>query len=64
MFAGIITDTGKIKKIEVSLFTITHSFSEPLTEGMEVSGFIESTLYVSSDAKDTDFTIKIIDNIK
>ncbi|PHN02686.1 CocE/NonD family hydrolase [Flavilitoribacter nigricans] len=35
--------------------------SEPLEEGIEVSGFIESTLYVSSDAKDTDFTIKIID---
>ncbi len=35
--------------------------SEPLTEGVEISGFIEATLYVSSDAKDTDFTIKLID---
>ncbi len=35
--------------------------SEPLEEGVEVSGFIESTLYVSSDVKDTDFTIKLID---
>jgi putative CocE/NonD family hydrolase len=35
--------------------------SDPLKEGIEVSGFIESTLYVSSDAKDTDFTIKLID---
>lgn len=35
--------------------------SDILTEGVEVSGFIESTLYVSSDAKDTDFTIKLID---
>lgn len=35
--------------------------SEVLPEGLEVSGFIESTLYVSSDAKDTDFTIKLID---
>lgn len=35
--------------------------TEPLQEGVEVSGFIESTLYVSSDAKDTDFTIKLID---
>lgn len=32
-----------------------------LQEGIEVTGFIESTLYVSSDAKDTDFTIKLID---
>lgn len=35
--------------------------SEPLQEGTEVSGFIEATLYVSSNAKDTDFTIKLID---
>jgi hypothetical protein len=35
--------------------------SEELLEGVEISGFIESTLYVSSDAKDTDFTIKLID---
>ncbi len=35
--------------------------TEPLKEGTEVSGFIESTLYVSSDAKDTDFTIKLVD---
>ena len=35
--------------------------TEPLTEGTEVSGFIEATLYVSSDAKDTDFTLKLID---
>ncbi len=35
--------------------------SEPLKEGVEVTGFIESTLYVSSDVKDTDFTIKLVD---
>jgi len=35
--------------------------SDILDEGVEVSGFIESTLYVSSDVKDTDFTIKLID---
>lgn len=35
--------------------------SEPLEEGIEVSGFIETDLYVSTDVKDTDFTIKIID---
>ncbi len=32
-----------------------------LEEGVEVSGFIETTLYVSSDVKDTDFTVKLID---
>lgn len=35
--------------------------SEPLKEGVEVSGPIEVTLYVDSDAKDTDFTAKLID---
>lgn len=35
--------------------------SAPLKSGIEVSGFIESTLYLSSDVKDTDITIKIID---
>lgn len=35
--------------------------TEPLKEGVEVSGPIEVTLYVSSDAKDTDFTVKLID---
>lgn len=35
--------------------------SEPLAEGIEISGFIESYLHLSSDAKDTDVTIKLID---
>ena len=35
--------------------------SEPFKEGTEVSGPITPTLYVSSDAKDTDFTVKVID---
>jgi len=35
--------------------------SEPLKEGIEVSGPIDVTLFVSSDAKDTDFTVKVLD---
>jgi putative CocE/NonD family hydrolase len=35
--------------------------SDPLTEGVEVSGPIEVNLFVESDAKDTDFTVKLID---
>lgn len=35
--------------------------TEPLEEGTEITGSIETTLYVSSDVKDTDFTIKLID---
>jgi putative CocE/NonD family hydrolase len=35
--------------------------TEPFAEGVEVSGTIEITLYVSSDVRDTDFTVKLID---
>jgi putative CocE/NonD family hydrolase len=35
--------------------------SEPFRDGIELSGPITPTLYVSSDAKDTDFTVKVID---
>ncbi len=35
--------------------------TEPLKEGVELTGSIDVSLYVSSDAKDTDFTVKLID---
>jgi putative CocE/NonD family hydrolase len=35
--------------------------SEPFKEGVELSGPITPTLYVSSDARDTDFTLKVLD---
>lgn len=35
--------------------------SEKLVEGVEITGFIESTLFVSSTGLDTDLTIKLID---
>ena len=35
--------------------------TEPLKEGIELSGPIEATLFVSSDVKDTDVTVKLID---
>ena len=35
--------------------------SDELKEGIEVSGPIEATLFVSSDVKDTDVTVKLID---
>jgi len=35
--------------------------TEPLKQGLEVSGPMDVTLYASSDAKDTDFTVKVID---
>jgi putative CocE/NonD family hydrolase len=35
--------------------------SEPLGEDLEVTGSVRPTLYVSSDARDTDFTVKLVD---
>jgi putative CocE/NonD family hydrolase len=48
------------RKMEARPDILVYS-TEPLKEGMEVSGPIDVTLYVSSDAKDTDFTVKLID---
>jgi uncharacterized protein len=48
------------RKIEERPDILVYS-TEPLKEGIEVSGPIEVTLYVSSDARDTDFTVKLID---
>jgi putative CocE/NonD family hydrolase len=48
------------REVEARLDVLIYT-SEPLTEGLEVTGTIEVTLYVSSDAKDTDFTVKLID---
>ena len=33
----------------------------PLKDGLEVTGPVDVSLYVSSDAKDTDFTVKLIE---
>lgn len=35
--------------------------TEPLQQALEVTGPVEVTLFVSSDAKDTDFTAKLVD---
>lgn len=35
--------------------------TEPFKEGITLTGFVETTLYISSDVKDTDFTIKLVD---
>lgn len=48
------------RKMEARADILVYS-SEPLKEGLEVSGPVEVTLHVSSDARDTDFTAKLID---
>ena len=35
--------------------------SDVLTEPLDVTGFIDAVLYVSSDAPDTDFAVKLVD---
>jgi uncharacterized protein len=48
------------RKMETRADILVYS-TEPLKEGLEASGPIQATLYVSSDAKDTDFTVKVLD---
>jgi putative CocE/NonD family hydrolase len=48
------------RKIEERPDVLVYS-TEPLSQGIELSGSIDVTLYVSSDARDTDFTVKLID---
>lgn len=54
--AGAMDQRETEARPDVLVFT-----SEPFEQGMEFSGPITPTLYVSSDAKDTDFSVKIID---
>jgi len=48
------------KELEIRNDILVYT-SEPLAQGVDVSGSVEATLFVSSDAKDTDFTLKLID---
>jgi putative CocE/NonD family hydrolase len=49
------------QEIEASRQDILVYTTEPFEEGVEVSGTIEITLYVSSDVRDTDVTVKLLD---
>ena len=54
--SGAMNQKENEQRPDVLVFT-----SEPFTEGMELTGPIIPTLFVGSDAKDTDFTVKILD---
>ena len=43
-------------RADVLVFT-----SEALEEPLEISGFVDAVLFVSSSARDTDFTVKLVD---
>ena len=49
------------QEIEAAREDILVYTTEPFDKGLEVSGTIGITLYVSSDARDTDFTVKLLD---
>jgi putative CocE/NonD family hydrolase len=49
------------REIEAARQDILVYTTEPFEEGVEVSGTIGVTLFVSSDARDTDFTVKLLD---
>ncbi len=48
------------RKVEARADILVYT-SEPFAAGLELSGPITPTLYVGSDAKDTDFTVKVLD---
>jgi len=58
--AGGLEGSLDQRKIEERPDVLVYT-TEPFKEGMEVTGPMTPTLYVSSDAKDTDFTVKVID---
>lgn len=53
---GSFDQRGIEARADVLVYT-----SEPLDEDTEVTGSIRATLFVSSSAKDTDFTVKLVD---
>ena len=48
------------QEVELNENILVYS-SQVLKNGMEITGFINTTLYLSSDVKDTDLTVKILD---
>lgn len=53
---GSFDQRGIEARADVLVYT-----SEPLDDDMEVTGSVRPTLFVSSSARDTDFTVKLVD---
>ncbi len=49
------------QQVEAARSDILVYTTEPFAEGVEVSGTIEITLFLSSDVKDTDLSVKLLD---
>jgi len=53
---GSFDQRGIEARADVLVYT-----SGPLEQALDVTGFVRAKLYVSSDARDTDFTVKLVD---
>ncbi|MDH3784505.1 MAG: CocE/NonD family hydrolase, partial [Acidobacteriota bacterium] len=53
---GSFDQRGIEARADVLVYT-----SSPLDESLDVTGFVRTRLFVSSDVKDTDFTVKLVD---
>jgi putative CocE/NonD family hydrolase len=53
---GSFDQRGIEARADVLVYT-----SEPLEQAVDVTGFVRAKLYVSSSARDTDFTVKLVD---
>ena len=53
---GSFDQRGIEARADVLVYT-----SEPLDAPLDVTGFVRAKLFVSSDARDTDFTVKLVD---
>jgi putative CocE/NonD family hydrolase len=58
---GLITPGAFDQRVIESRADVLVYSTEPLEEPMEVTGFVEAVLKVSSSAKDTDFAVKLVD---
>ena len=59
---GMDTGSGGYDQSELEMRNDVLVYTSPvLDEGIEVTGWLKVVLYVSSDAKDTDFTAKLVD---
>ncbi len=54
--AGALNQSEVELRNDVLVYT-----SAPLEQGVEITGPLEAILYVSSEARDTDFTVKLVD---
>lgn len=58
---GLVTAGAFDQRIIAARNDVLVFTSDPLEEAIEVSGFVDAVLHVSSDAKDTDFAVKLVD---